>query len=219
MLCDYGCGQESGYVLNNGKYCCSEHFNSCPEIRNKNRLGVIKSREFEKENNIRREYSKSFCKFCNKEFSNKGGGYKKHIRSCYLNPKNLNSCPVCKNPVKDKLATTCSQQCGQIYFRDKYDNIRANRDMSWVKEMYGSYNPIKYTDICFKHHGKKCIICEEKIVVAAHHYDHDNTNDDPRNLVPLCPTHHIYIHSTVENMYYIKECVDEYVQNFIKNYC
>jgi len=219
MLCDYGCGQEAKYTIGNGKLCCSKHHNSCPEIRKKNSKGVIKRRIIEKESGISRRYTKGNCRFCGIEFSNNGGGLKKHEKTCYLNPKVLKPCPVCNKPIKDKLATTCSVQCAQIYFRDKYNYIRANRDMSWVEDLYGSYTPDKYTDICFKYHGKKCIICGEDIAVAVHHYDNDNTNNDPRNLIPLCPTHHVYIHSTVENMYYIKECVDEYIQKFIENYC
>ena len=35
-LCDYGCGQEAIYHLKNGKWCCCERFNSCPEVRRKN---------------------------------------------------------------------------------------------------------------------------------------------------------------------------------------
>jgi hypothetical protein len=36
MKCEYGCGQEAKYQLKHGKWCCSERFNSCPEVRRKN---------------------------------------------------------------------------------------------------------------------------------------------------------------------------------------
>jgi hypothetical protein len=36
MKCEYGCEQEGTFKLRNGKYCCSERFNSCPEVRRKN---------------------------------------------------------------------------------------------------------------------------------------------------------------------------------------
>ncbi len=32
MLCDYGCGQNSIKIFLNGKNCCSERFDGCPEI-------------------------------------------------------------------------------------------------------------------------------------------------------------------------------------------
>ena len=35
MICDYGCGQEATYQLNNGKWCCSKSQNSCPVSRKK----------------------------------------------------------------------------------------------------------------------------------------------------------------------------------------
>ncbi len=75
-----------------------------------------------------------------------------------------------------------------------------------------NYNPDNYRNICFAHHNKKCVICEEERIVAVHHYDLDHSNDAPDNLVPLCPTHHLYIHSRYVNL--IQEEVDRYVSNF-----
>lgn len=42
-LCDYGCGQEAHFQLKNGKWCCSKHWNSCPQLRKKNSEGCKKS--------------------------------------------------------------------------------------------------------------------------------------------------------------------------------
>ena len=55
-------------------------------------------------------------------------------------------------------------------------------------------------------------MCGEEKIVAVHHYDHDHTNNDIANLVPLCPTHHQYVHSR-----YIDEVqpfIDAYVKDF-----
>lgn len=41
--CDYGCRQHAKFRLNAGKYCCSEHYNSCKAVRNKNSLGLKQS--------------------------------------------------------------------------------------------------------------------------------------------------------------------------------
>ena len=220
MVCSYGCGRDALFTLSNGKYCCVDNWRRCPEVRRKNSENVKQNRKYEKENGIVRRWNnsvkKSECEFCKKLFNIRR--LEVHKRMCYLNPSNLKLCPICETPIKDyRRQTTCSQKCAQIYFRDMFDEIRANRDMSWVSDLYdGPVNP--YVSICFKYHEKKCIICGEDIIVAVHHYDNDKTNNDPRNLVPLCPTHHIYIHSTIENMYYIKECVDEYVNKFSLNY-
>ena len=35
MLCDYGCGKEAIHQFKNGKWCCSENYQSCPFIRKK----------------------------------------------------------------------------------------------------------------------------------------------------------------------------------------
>ena len=39
-LCDYGCGQEAKYPFKNGKWCCSESYNSCPKSIEKNKLSL-----------------------------------------------------------------------------------------------------------------------------------------------------------------------------------
>jgi 5-methylcytosine-specific restriction endonuclease McrA len=42
-LCNYGCGNESKFVLKNGKDCCENNSNRCPAQREKNSLGVSRS--------------------------------------------------------------------------------------------------------------------------------------------------------------------------------
>jgi len=209
-ICSYGCNKEGKYKLKNGKYCCSKSSNSCSSMREKNSIGVKKNRKYKKDNNIKRTINRVKCKYCNIEFANHN--ISRHEKACYLNPDIIRYCPICDKIIKYKDHTTCSQQCAQIYFRDMFDKVRANRDMSWV------IGEPSYINICFKYHDKKCIVCNEDVIVAVHHYDGDKTNNIPTNLVPLCPTHHVYIHSTLENMYIIKECVDEYVEKFKLKY-
>jgi len=43
ILCEYGCGLIGKYQLKNGKYCCSNHNNSCPENKRKNAEGLKQS--------------------------------------------------------------------------------------------------------------------------------------------------------------------------------
>jgi hypothetical protein len=43
MLCDYGCGNETLYLLKNGKGCCSKRPTACPEIRAKNSMALKKA--------------------------------------------------------------------------------------------------------------------------------------------------------------------------------
>ena len=41
-----------------------------------------------------------------------------------------------------------------------------------------------------------------------HHFDHNHSNNDPTNLVPLCGTHHGYMHSRFRHL--IEEQVNSY---------
>jgi len=43
MLCEYGCGNVANFKLRNGKYCCENHHNKCPAIRQKNSEGLKKA--------------------------------------------------------------------------------------------------------------------------------------------------------------------------------
>lgn len=43
MYCDFGCGQNSQYLLKNGKNCCSKRPASCPNIKKKNSLATKKA--------------------------------------------------------------------------------------------------------------------------------------------------------------------------------
>ena len=35
-FCDYGCGRVARFQMKSGKWCCSENFSSCPQVRRKN---------------------------------------------------------------------------------------------------------------------------------------------------------------------------------------
>lgn len=69
----------------------------------------------------------------------------------------------------------------------------------------------KYRKICFDNHPHKCCVCDEKLIVEVHHYDKNRKNSDPKNLIPLCPTHHKYMHS--EYKYLIEDKVKEYIKS------
>lgn len=197
-LCSYGCGNEGLFKLNNGKYCCNNSYQKCPEIRKKNSLSQKKNFILPRINpaTIREK-----CKFCNKLISITG--IKKHELSCFLNEINLKKCPICNNPIKDfKHNVTCSNKCKMIYFSEMY------------KE-YGktSHQHSHYRTICFENHEKKCIICGEDKIISVHHIDEDRNNNDPKNLIPLCPTHHCYLHSRFKDL--IIDKINNYINEFI----
>lgn len=116
------------------------------------------------------------------------------------------SCPVCDDPFstleghpREKI--TCSYGCSNTYFRSGKNNP------NWKDSTYRS--------TCFLYHKKRCIICDENLVVEAHHYDGDKDNNDPSNLIPLCPTHHKYAHNK-KHIYIIRECIEDYITSWLR---
>jgi hypothetical protein len=47
----------------------------------------------------------------------------------------------------------------------------------------------------FRHHQRACVVCGEDRVIDVHHLNYDELDHNEENIVPLCPTHHRYIHS------------------------
>ena len=140
---------------------------------------------------------KTPCNFCNEEKS--VTGIKKHEKSCYLNPLNVTLCKVCDSPINDYRNSkgTCSHSCSNKLFR----RLRNKPE-----------NYSRYTTICWKEHKKECVVCGENKVVAVHHMNEDHNDNRVENLVPLCPTHHIYMHSKYKEEILPK--VEEYIRQF-----
>lgn len=115
-------------------------------------------------------------------------------------------CPSCgqvfKTKNNSKETTTCSYGCSNKHFRS------GSNHGNWKKDTYRT--------TCFEHHNKKCVVCHETNIVAVHHYDGNHNNNDPRNLIPLCPTHHQYLHSKFKQL--IVDKVEQYVLEFSKQW-
>jgi hypothetical protein len=113
-------------------------------------------------------------------------------------------CPVCsvkfttQNGSRDE-KFTCGCGCSNKYFAS---TRRKDEDVS------------DYTIICFRHHKKECVVCGEKNIVAVHHFDENDENDSPENLIPMCPTHHTYWHSRFKSM--VADKVIAYRDKFIE---
>lgn len=131
-----------------------------------------------------------------------------HLRKRKLRyERKIKECPICGiefetiiNHKHEKI--TCSHKCANTYFRSGKDNP------NWKDSTYRS--------TCFQYHKKECIICGENKIVAVHHYDENPKNNSIDNLIPLCPTHHQYVHSKYKNEVISK--IDEYRKNFIIQY-
>lgn len=239
-MCSYGCGQEAKFQLKNGKYCCCLNHSSCPENRNKMKITHLMPNSS--------VFIKVKCKFCNELFSKTS--VKKHERSCFLNPQNLNLCIVCGTPLKKQKSNICNKHpkikynslpkveckfCKKkttkansiIHERSCYlnpknikyclcGNVIKNKTKYCSKECLRKYNSnthgsYTYRKICFENYDKKCIICGEDKIVSVHHLDFDHRNNNPENLIPLCPTHHCYFHSSYR--YLIEERIKEFLNS------
>lgn len=133
------------------------------------------------------------CRYCNTQIGT--ANIKKHETFCYLNPINLKLCVVCNKPIKAyKKNTTCSHSCSNKHFRTGPNN--------------GSWKDDVYRTTCFHYHKKECVVCKEINIVEVHHLDEKHSNNDPSNLIPLCPTHHQYWHSRFKHL--IEKQVLEY---------
>lgn len=188
MLCDYGCGNEAIYKLKNGKNCCNKNIAQCSKIKELN--GFKKAREKVKKTIIE-------CKFCSKKINI--SNIKKHEQYCFLNPKNIKYCHVCSKPIKNyRYNVTCSSKCARNFYAEMYKNFGRNNGKK-----------LTYRRICFDNHKKSCIICKEDKIVSVHHLDENENNNDPENLIPLCPTHHQYLHSRYRNL--IIDKINEYI--------
>jgi hypothetical protein len=120
--------------------------------------------------------------------------------------KVIKFCPVCGKEFQTIInhrdeKTTCSYSCSNTHFRSGKSNP------NWKDESYRT--------TCFEYHKKECIICGENKIVTVHHFDENRNNNSPENLIPLCPTHHHYVHSR-----YVDEVMDkikDYRNIFLKS--
>lgn len=139
---------------------------------------------------------KKSCVHCSGLFSL--GNINRHEKSCDKNPVNLKECPVCKT-MHAKKSVTCSYACSNTYFRSGVNNP------NWKDDTYQT--------TCWHYHNKKCVVCGEEKIVEVHHYNEVHSDNRPENLIPLCPTHHQYVHSRHRDE--VQPIVDEYVKNYL----
>lgn len=172
------------------------------------------------------------CKHCNKEFDFTRTTEKaNHSRHCSENPAKQASyekgAEASRLRTDDKLGKlieftvkchTCdgdhivTERAKQFPKQEKYFCSRnCANSMGGKKkaELYHGDDVAHYTTVCFRHHEKKCVVCGEDKIVAVHHYNENHDDNTPSNLVPLCPTHHQYMHSRYKVE--IQKQVDKYV--------
>jgi hypothetical protein len=70
-----------------------------------------------------------------------------------------------------------------------------------------------YRQLCFRYHKKACVVCGEDKIVAVHHLNEDHSDNRPENLIPLCPTHHQYVHSRYKKL--VQPIIVEYLRTYV----
>jgi hypothetical protein len=93
-------------------------------------------------------------------------------------------CPMCGIEFSTRLGgkkekVTCSHLCANNYFK------QAQKD---------EVGPEQYSIRAKRMGMDSCCVCGEREVLDIHHIDMDRSNNTMDNLMPLCPTHHMYIH-------------------------
>jgi len=187
---------------------CNEQRVNANSLRNHERLCILNpNRQIVKIEEARVvANNKVLCTFCNNTFSK--ANIKRHPNACIKNPvvqeKKKKICPVCEKVYYTK-SVTCSNSCANTHFRTGIKNPNFKEDSNTA-----------YVSICFYYHKKECIICGEYNIVTVHHFDKNHSNNDPSNLIPLCPTHHQYAHSKFN--YLVDKQIIEYRNKFIEAY-
>ena len=168
------------------------------------------------------------CKHCNKKFDYTTTSEKaNHSRWCDNNP-NRNSGNHIFSALQDKRhgvkksfeveCVACNKKFSVVEreklfpSKEKYFCSRscANSIGGTAKAL--KHHPdytAKYTVVAWRHHEKKCVVCGENKIVAVHHLNEVHSDNRPENLVPMCPTHHQYMHSKYKWM--VEGVVTEYV--------
>lgn len=144
MLCGYGCGKEAKYQLNNGKWCCEEIYQRCPEMKKK----FLKSKK-----------EKVKCPRCGRLISK--NTINRHLKKCLTS-----KCAQCDTPI-DRDKKFCSHRCAAIYNnqRASYESRRHTHKKDKCKNTYVStkkyctWRPLKPCANCGKYINSRKKYC------------------------------------------------------------
>ncbi len=124
-ICEYGCGREAKYKLNNGKWCCSDHTNKCPINRKRISIGrknIIQTKPILIETTELCDYG---CgQIAKYKFKNGKICCSENSLKCLGTGKRLSEI---RKPIRIKTTELCSYGCGQkAKFKLKNGNLCCN---------------------------------------------------------------------------------------------
>ena len=126
----------------------------------------------------KREQSQKPCELCGKILN--APNYAAHVSLCKIR----HPCKRCGKLTLN--ADFCSHNCSAIV-----NNKLGKTGYQTYRRKYNLVKEDTYHDVCFRHWGKKCVICGWNISVDVHHVDDNHHNNDEKNLIPLCANHHM----------------------------
>lgn len=94
----------------------------------------------------------------------------------------------------------------KAYQRAQY----CSRSCANNRQLWWNENATHYKTIALRHWEHSCAICGFDKIVAIHHIDMQKSNNDPTNLIPLCPNHHEMVHSKYHEE--VQPLIDELVE-------
>ena len=173
------------------------------------------------------------CKHCNNQFDYTRTTEKaNHSRHCDSNPKKKESYVNIKKANNDRIDKIHGKLvdfhvncfcCGSSFVVVERENQYPTKEQYFCSrscsnsiggkakaDKYHSDADASYRTVAWRYHEKRCVVCGEDKVVAVHHLNEVHMDNRPENLIPLCPTHHQYMHSRYRE--FIQDKIDEYIK-------
>lgn len=94
-----------------------------------------------------------------------------------------NACKGCGALTRNR--NFCSNSCAA-----SFNNTAKKIGFSAWRKKHGIIAQKTYSDVCLEHWEPKCAICGWDLCIEVHHIDRNRMNNEPQNLIPLCPNHH-----------------------------
>jgi len=114
------------------------------------------------------------------------------------------------------------EECGQTFTwqgrrkTKQFDKAKfCSRSCSNNRQAWWNNNAVHYKTIALQNHAHSCAICGFDKIVAIHHIDETHSNNDPSNLIPLCPNHHEMYHSKWK--YEVEPYILAYQARYVSN--
>jgi hypothetical protein len=169
------------------------------------------------------------CKHCNQEFNyNRTTDKANHSKHCSSNPKRQESYNKLKQLSKIRFDLKLGEiknfdvECAccktifiveerekQFPSRKEYYCSRKCSNSIGGKAKRDKHGITQYSTIAKKYYKEQCIVCGFDEIVDVHHIDRDRENNNPKNLVFLCPNHHYVLHR--KNADYVDKRIKEFI--------